>query len=336
MVTCKAKGCRKRKGVQDDGFCGSCSQKQKITSTTGMDCCGKCSKNVQNDDRAMCCEKCEVWYHIECINIARALYDLINGNEVAVDDGIRWFCPSCRASTDDISQEPSSLKETIQQEIKDILPVIVKNVLTESKQCPENLSKTFADIVKKQQNHILKETIQTTSDTALKETMKSLETNLAEKKKRGRNIIITGVVEKKNEKPFQEVLEIVQSLEPKMKMNDILHVKRIGSSKKDESVKEGSSVKVIKPRLLLVSLKYESDAAFLHNNGYGRKVTCVNDDSMHAWINPDLTRAERDAQYELRVQRRKKMKDHSSTQSIDANGILNRESEIPSSSASKK
>ena len=121
-----------------------------------------------------------------------------------------------------------------------------------------------------------------------------------------------------------------------MKMNDILHVKRIGSSKKDESVKEGSSVKVIKPRLLLVSLKYESDAAFLHNNGYGRKVTCVNDDSMHAWINPDLTRAERDAQYELRVQRRKKMKDHSSTQSIDANGILNRESEISSSSASKK
>ena len=55
-------------------------------------------------------------------------------------------------------------------------------------------------------------------------------------------------------------------------------------------------------RLTLVTLKYKEDASITHNYGRGRKFTdCI-------WINPDLTKVERDALYIQRVQKQQNCK----------------------------
>ena len=64
-------------------------------------------------------------------------------------------------------------------------------------------------------------------------------------------------------------------------------------------------IKKFKPgknRLVLIVLKKEDCAAELHNFGRGRKL----DNGI--WINPDLTRTERDAKYLEREIRREKKK----------------------------
>ena len=54
-----------------------------------------------------------------------------------------------------------------------------------------------------------------------------------------------------------------------------------------------------KNRLILVTLRHEEDAKYLHNYKYGRKVE-LEDGSGHLWINADLTKMERDTAYERR------------------------------------
>ena len=125
-----------------------------------------------------------------------------------------------------------------------------------------------------------------TSNKALKESMKSLESNLAEKKRRTRNIVISGVPEQDEEDSKDLVFNMIKPLEEKLVQNDVLIVKRMGQNS-------------TKPRLLHVVLKYEIDATTFHNGGAGRKI----DDRI--WINPDLTRTERDILYQKHVQRRK-------------------------------
>ena len=52
-------------------------------------------------------------------------------------------------------------------------------------------------------------------------------------------------------------------------------------------------------------MKQKADAVFLHNNGQGRKITCQ--DNKISWINPDLTRTEREIRYPKRQKRRQKI-----------------------------
>ena len=51
-----------------------------------------------------------------------------------------------------------------------------------------------------------------------------------------------------------------------------------------------------KTRLILVTIRHEEDAKFLHNYKIGRKVQ-LEDGSGNVWINADLTRNERDAAF---------------------------------------
>ena len=60
---------------------------------------------------------------------------------------------------------------------------------------------------------MLDETVKATSNKALKESMKSLESNLAEKKRRTRNIIIRGVPEQNGEDSKEVVFELLKPLE---------------------------------------------------------------------------------------------------------------------------
>ena len=196
--------------------------------------CGHCKDEVQENQQGMCCEICEVWFHLSCVNISTALYDLLMLKEDDEDDGFRWYCPACRNKCADNTND--NVKATVQKEIKSALPDIVKTVLTETKECAEVLSKTYATIVKKQQQNMIQETVKETSNMALKESMISLESNLAEKKRRTRNVIISGVPEQEQEDIKDVVFGILKPLEGRLEKNEILTTSRLGQKKDDSDV----------------------------------------------------------------------------------------------------
>ena len=96
MVTCKKRECIKRLNLDADGFCADHGNNDNSDVTTNTKQCGQRKGNVPDDSetKAICCdvEDCNLWYHLDCINITEALYELMTGEE---DNGVRWLCPKC-------------------------------------------------------------------------------------------------------------------------------------------------------------------------------------------------------------------------------------------------
>ena len=51
--------------------------------------CGMCEKTVGWDDRAVCCDNCSIWYHINCQNIKPTMYECLHSSNIS------WVCLSC-------------------------------------------------------------------------------------------------------------------------------------------------------------------------------------------------------------------------------------------------
>ena len=53
--------------------------------------CGTCQEDVCTNHKALDCDICESWYHIDCATVSMACYATIRKNS-----GMVWICPSCR------------------------------------------------------------------------------------------------------------------------------------------------------------------------------------------------------------------------------------------------
>ena len=225
------------------------------------------------------------WWHTTCAGLE-------NITDACVKK-LRYTCPMCVIAANNlICLVRDSYQLEIAEEIGKCLPDIVKTVVKETS---DALSKSYAETVKKENKALLKDTVKSTSQNALKETMKFVDANLAEQRKRTRNVIISAVDEGENEICEDTVFEIFNNIDKNFKKADIANCKRI-SNKRDQNGTENHE----RPRLILATLCYEQDALYFHNSGYGRKY------GDNCWINPDLTKAERDARYKLRCDRRAK------------------------------
>ncbi len=52
--------------------------------------CGKCDKPVKSNQKGICCDQCDVWFHIKCINMAANIYQCHVQNQ-----DMSWLCNSC-------------------------------------------------------------------------------------------------------------------------------------------------------------------------------------------------------------------------------------------------
>ena len=66
--------------------------------------------------------------------------------------------------------------------------------------------------------------------------------------------------------------------------------------------------------LLSVLIVAEGDAVYAHNTGRGRKIVMDSQTGKAVWINPDLTKLERDARLNARKERQQKRREEDDRQ----------------------
>ena len=153
------------------------------------------------------CGMCSRVWHGGCVGLKGGTAHLLNKLE---SNG--WVCPKCFVFADEVIEafkeesihiEPKDIDKVglmITKEISAVIPKVVAGVEEKIKEgCFDNVfkdagrvvSQSWADIARNDQNKIIEEAVQATSDVALKQSMRLLDSNLTERQKRSRNVVIS-------------------------------------------------------------------------------------------------------------------------------------------------
>ena len=53
--------------------------------------CGTCQRSVKNREKAIICDECNIWYHVNCVGISPSTYHSL----IHQDQSAHWFCEHC-------------------------------------------------------------------------------------------------------------------------------------------------------------------------------------------------------------------------------------------------
>ena len=56
--------------------------------------CGDCELEVKEGNKALCCEICDNWFHIQCQNMPDAIYEFMLESEEG--EQLLWYCKYCK------------------------------------------------------------------------------------------------------------------------------------------------------------------------------------------------------------------------------------------------
>ena len=295
----------------DDSLCKQCAETEKGKNTEMPSSQPRptpclCGDGVVIAKAMIQCVQCVRWWHPACVGLEGL-------SKYGCNSIVNWHCPICFKFSPDVKEKfedgefdtengsSASVTKEIKKQISEAVPAIVnevvkgvKSALGDSqvgkmmKVANEKITQSWADITRNEQKKVIKEVVEKTSETALKKSICLIDANLSEQKKRVRNVVISNIAEDYGRDEDTSLSEVVVGVldEEQLSTNDFVSCKRLGMKKPDHT------------RLVLVIFKREEDAMYFHNWGRGRKLT----DGI--WVNPDLTRTERDAMYQRRQERR--------------------------------
>ncbi len=204
---------------------------------------------------------------------------------------------------------------TVQTEVKEAVKDHMKDIMTETVNTIVNTKKikdTFADVLKNSEGIIAREAkkgFNKSLTSALKESQSEIisqtaarqESDSADKEKRIRNVVITTVPES----TLTEIKDRVAA--DKLIAAELLDVAAVQIERcyrAGPPLGTGSNKDRSTPRPLVVVLATPELARSKHKYGNGSKVL---KDGAQFWVNPDLSRAERRANFEARQKRRERM-----------------------------
>jgi len=94
--------------------------------------CTVCMHSVLDEDPAMQCEICDLWYHIECQSISEAEYGFINEHK-----SLHWYCDGCNKSVAKVIKMVSSI-----QHKQDLLDMRVEKIQQETAKMASDIEVT--------------------------------------------------------------------------------------------------------------------------------------------------------------------------------------------------
>ena len=215
----------------------------------------------------------------------------------------------------------SEVDFTMKKEIKDAVKENLKEVMTEAVNKIVNTDKmkrTFAEVVNNSQNVIRKETkkcfdesltsaLQESQGEIIARTTARQEADQLEKERRSRNVAISGIPE--SNAPNNKAKEAADT-EFVCKLLQIRTDQVEGCYRAGPPIGIGSNKNKEGPRTLIVKLESPELAKMKHKYGNGDKLE--SNGAVH-WVNPDLTRAERKANYLARLKRKERLRSREDT-----------------------
>ena len=86
------------------------------------DNCSTCKKTVAKSAKALKCENCAEWHHVNCLGLGDVEYDFMSGRR----SGFRWFCPVCDRALKDLLE---MAKDGLEERIKDSVSALMGSAL---------------------------------------------------------------------------------------------------------------------------------------------------------------------------------------------------------------
>ena len=291
--------------VSDDGYCNTCEEAEDMGHSSQVPkftpC--PCGKGPMQKKCHMQCTECDIFWHPACVGLAGLSY-------YSASTITEYKCPRCFSLDKEIienlgltveseSDGGVDIRAAVRAEMNAMIPEVVEEVkagvriaLSEDSVqqlvsgAKEAITKLYSDVTKTEQKRVIKEVVEQTSEAALTKGLGRISADLSEQKNRGRNCIVSNIPEGHGGDKAT-LTEVVASFGI-VEANDVADCKRLGE------LKPGAN------RLVLVIFKREDVAADFHNYGRGRNI------EGDVWVNPDLTRTEREARFQMRQDRRRK------------------------------
>ena len=175
----------------------------------------------------------------------------------------------------------------------------------------KQITKSWAEVASGKQKQLITDVVKLTSQAALTESMQLVDASLTEQKKRSMNVIVSGLPETGLNPSKEELADsFVGLMDGEIDKRDIMMARRLGVFSADKKTQRGE----VAVRNVLITLRYEGDAVYAHNTGRGRKIVMDSQTGKAVWINPDLTKLERDARLNARKERQQKRREEDDRQ----------------------
>ena len=93
--TCMVKSCKVTLNLNGLGFCVK-HVKKGISNDLLYDSCRECSYLVKVGEPGVTCDKCEIWYHVECVGISEDEYRCMLKDANLASPKFHWYCRFCK------------------------------------------------------------------------------------------------------------------------------------------------------------------------------------------------------------------------------------------------
>ena len=144
IQTCKLKSCRVTKNLDKDGYCKSHVRKCVNIGELYSEC-RQCAEEVKSGQCAVACDKCSVFYHIECIGVSQEKYKIIMEDAALDQPVLHYYCPFCRVKcmeavakiellegqTRNLASNVAKLTERFENVESKVVKTVTQNVRTE-------------------------------------------------------------------------------------------------------------------------------------------------------------------------------------------------------------
>ena len=241
--------------------------------------CGTCKKAIDDDSQSSIeCESCIHWYHINCVDVPEEVIDHLKV------PGLHWLCPKCESQnqkTSSLERKIEELTELVSRDIEPKFNMLERSYAEAVKQIESNSEKLTSKIgesLKKDYPQLAPSNENIPKNTAA--VVSELAGEMKEREKRLLNVVFSGADTKE----------------------------RVGSFVAKSGLKEPTKISEIstpnKRKLFIVTMQEEIEKWTLI--GKARKISSANDEFQGVYVNPDLTKTERDVQFKLREEVRRR------------------------------
>ena len=233
------------------------------------------------------CNTCARWWHLQCVGLTG-----LKETEIALLRS--WECPLCLKLPHGVERENVNLTKTdIQGALQPLLEEI--KIVKEKVMPTDKMKQIVTTTVEKGISDKLE--LQTNNTRVINEVItqsrQQMDSDARERELRKCNVCINDFPESNFRLTTAKIQDDRDKAAQILGVDDreIIRVRRAGK------LIEGAR----RPRSLIVTLTTPDLANNLHDYGRGIKRVCTTDRSLAYWVNPDLIKADRDANYRARV-----------------------------------